>query len=343
MENLSNRSAHVSLDYREFASIPECMALGSLIEQTTSTVTLTVTATTYSSTTSMSYTTSTETRSTTVSTTQTTSTTTTVTATYTSTSRESITFLTTTTVLSTLQLTETTSTTVTATQTSTLFSQTTTIAKTTLVYSDTTVYSPIEILTSTKPTTTTTTITSTFETTSTVYSPTVILTTVTQITTTITAPGARSCIIASAAYGSDIAEPVQSLREFRDKRILPTLAGAQFMKVFDSFYYSFSPAVASIIVSSPPTATIVRQLLYPLICILHAASAIPNMPTPPSEFSVVIVGLISSASLGITYATPVLVIHWALRGKSFRKSSAFSVVRLKRQVDSNPAVDGSSS
>ncbi len=54
------------------------------------------------------------------------------------------------------------------------------------------------------------------------------------------------CLIATAAYGSELAPEVQKLRELRDNTILKTETGNSFMKIFNEFYYSFSPEVADL-------------------------------------------------------------------------------------------------
>jgi hypothetical protein len=52
------------------------------------------------------------------------------------------------------------------------------------------------------------------------------------------------CLIATAAYGSELAPQVQQLRELRDNTILKTESGNSFMTTFNEFYYSFSPTIA---------------------------------------------------------------------------------------------------
>ncbi len=52
------------------------------------------------------------------------------------------------------------------------------------------------------------------------------------------------CLIATAAYGSEMAPQVQFLREIRDNTVLQTQSGTSFMTAFNQFYYSFSPAIA---------------------------------------------------------------------------------------------------
>ena len=52
------------------------------------------------------------------------------------------------------------------------------------------------------------------------------------------------CLIATAAFGSEMAPQVQFLRELRDNTVLQTQAGTSFITAFNSFYYSFSPTIA---------------------------------------------------------------------------------------------------
>jgi len=52
------------------------------------------------------------------------------------------------------------------------------------------------------------------------------------------------CLIATAAFGSELSPQVQFLREIRDNTVLQTESGTSFMTGFNQFYYSFSPAIA---------------------------------------------------------------------------------------------------
>jgi len=52
------------------------------------------------------------------------------------------------------------------------------------------------------------------------------------------------CLIATAAFGSELAPQVQLLREIRDDIVLQTKSGSVFMTGFNQFYYSFSPTIA---------------------------------------------------------------------------------------------------
>ena len=77
------------------------------------------------------------------------------------------------------------------------------------------------------------------------------------------------CLIATAAYGTEMAEQVQKLREIRDGA-LSTGPGSAFMSGFNQFYYAFSPAVADLERSSPAFKEAVRISLQPLLLSLGA-------------------------------------------------------------------------
>lgn len=51
------------------------------------------------------------------------------------------------------------------------------------------------------------------------------------------------CFIATAAYGSELAPPVQFLRDFRDEVVLKSRFKGSFERILD-VYYRFSPTVA---------------------------------------------------------------------------------------------------
>jgi virginiamycin B lyase len=129
-------------------------------------------------------------------------------------------------------------------------------------------------------------------------------TTSSKITTSYTIPPLPSCIIASAAYGSPLSPQVQALRNFRDGLVLKTFAGSQFMKAFNAWYYSFSPSVANVVSNSSSLAFIVRALIYPLIGILQAATAVYALFRFNPELGVTITGLLASSLIGLVYHTP---------------------------------------
>jgi hypothetical protein len=73
------------------------------------------------------------------------------------------------------------------------------------------------------------------------------------------------CLIATAAYGSEMAPQVQFLREIRDNTVLQTESGSAFMTGFNQFYYSFSPAIADYERENPAFKEAVKLTLTPLL------------------------------------------------------------------------------
>jgi len=73
------------------------------------------------------------------------------------------------------------------------------------------------------------------------------------------------CLIATAAFGSEMAPQVQFLREIRDNTVLQTESGTSFMTGFNQFYYSFSPAIADYERENPAFKETVKLALTPLL------------------------------------------------------------------------------
>jgi len=73
------------------------------------------------------------------------------------------------------------------------------------------------------------------------------------------------CLIATAAFGSEMAPQVQFLREIRDNTVLQTESGSIFMTGFNQFYYSFSPTIADYERENPAFKEAVKLTLTPLL------------------------------------------------------------------------------
>jgi len=185
----------------------------------------------------------------------------------------------------------TSSTAVTLTNTLTSLYPTVIVTSMSAAYRNTTIFSPTVTVTSTE--------TSVIPRTSTVTRA-----QVTTTTTTTTVAITRPCAIASAAYGSDLAPQVQILREFRDRTVMSTFAGAQFMRIFNNFYYSFSPAVAEAALANPMRGFLVRALISPLIATLRVSSCVPSLLPMNSELATLLGGVLSSFLIGLIYVTP---------------------------------------
>ena len=72
------------------------------------------------------------------------------------------------------------------------------------------------------------------------------------------------CLIATAAYGSELAPQVQLLREIRDNQLMNTESGSAFMSTFNELYYTFSPTIADMERESPVFKEIVKAGLTPM-------------------------------------------------------------------------------
>jgi len=75
----------------------------------------------------------------------------------------------------------------------------------------------------------------------------------------------NGCLIATAAYGSEMAPQVQQLREIRDNTILKTNSGIAFMTGFNQIYYSFSPSISDLEREQPIFKEIVKIGLTPML------------------------------------------------------------------------------
>jgi hypothetical protein len=73
------------------------------------------------------------------------------------------------------------------------------------------------------------------------------------------------CLIATAAYGTELAPQVQFLREIRDTTVMSTSSGTAFMSGFNQFYYSFSPSIADLERENPIFKEAVKITLTPLL------------------------------------------------------------------------------
>ena len=73
------------------------------------------------------------------------------------------------------------------------------------------------------------------------------------------------CLIATAAFGSEMAPQVQFLREIRDNTVMTTQSGTTFMTGFNQFYYSFSPYVADYERENPVFKETVKVALTPML------------------------------------------------------------------------------
>jgi len=112
------------------------------------------------------------------------------------------------------------------------------------------------------------------------------------------------CLIATAAYGSELAPQVQFLREIRDNTLLSTSSGTTFMTGFNQVYYSFSPTIADLEREYPVFQETVRAFITPMLSSL----SIMTLAEDGSEAQVLGLGIsIILLNLGMYIAAPVLI------------------------------------
>jgi len=113
------------------------------------------------------------------------------------------------------------------------------------------------------------------------------------------------CLIATAAFGSEMAPQVQFLREIRDNTVLQTESGTSFMTGFNQFYYSFSPVVADYERENPAFKEAVKIAITPMLTSL----AILNYVDIDSEEEMLGDGIgIILLNIGMYFIAPAVII-----------------------------------
>lgn len=85
--------------------------------------------------------------------------------------------------------------------------------------------------------------------------------------------GGGGCLIATAAYGTELAPQVQRLRELRELPQLASGPGGDLVSALSFAYYAFSPAVADLERQSPALRDAVKTLIAPAVAAAGAAAA----------------------------------------------------------------------
>ena len=127
-----------------------------------------------------------------------------------------------------------------------------------------------------------------------------------------TQPSKGGCLIATAAYGTELAPQIQQLRETRDRVMYHTESGTTFMTAFNTIYYAFSPTVADWERENPLFKEAVKVTITPMITTLSILNHIPIH----SESELLVYGIaIILLNIGMYFVVP-----------------AFAIIRLKRLV-----------
>ncbi len=101
-------------------------------------------------------------------------------------------------------------------------------------------------------------------------------------------PGFFQCFIATAAYGTPMAEEIEILRGFRDEYLLTNPVGTTLVE----FYYRVSPPIAEFITEHPSLKPIVRVGLLPAVAMSAVAV---NTTVDEKTIGTVLLVLISTA------------------------------------------------
>jgi len=111
-----------------------------------------------------------------------------------------------------------------------------------------------------------------------------------------------SCLIATAAYGTELAPQVQLLREIRDNTLFSTVSGTTFMGGFNTLYYSFAPTVADWERESPFFKEAVKTVITPMISTL----SIMSLADQGSESEVLGLGIsVIALNIGMYLGAPI--------------------------------------
>ena len=132
------------------------------------------------------------------------------------------------------------------------------------------------------------------------------------------------CLIATAAYGSELAPQVQQLREIRDSKILKTESGTLFIENFNKIYYLFSPTIADYERENQVFREVLKTALIPMISSLSILNHVEI--SSESEMLAYGTGLIL-LNAGMYLGIPICIM---LRIKNLRESVQRSIVDIFR-------------
>ena len=112
------------------------------------------------------------------------------------------------------------------------------------------------------------------------------------------------CLIATAAFGSELAPQVQFLREIRDNKVMSTVMGASFITGFNQLYYSFSPTIADMERNNPVFKELVKIGIAPMI------SSLSIMSAAESEQEIIGYGIgVILLNIGMYFVAPAMLIY----------------------------------
>jgi len=116
-------------------------------------------------------------------------------------------------------------------------------------------------------------------------------------------PNDGGCLIATAAYDSEMSPQVQQFLELRDNQLLQTESGTAFMGAFNDIYYSFSPVIADYERENPLFKEAVKIAITPMNSSL---SLIENAESESEVISLVL--SVIMLNLGMYLEVPAIVV-----------------------------------
>jgi hypothetical protein len=124
-----------------------------------------------------------------------------------------------------------------------------------------------------------------------------------------------ACVIATAAYGSEMAPEVAYMRHVRDDMIGSNEVGRLLVNGWNTFYYSWSPPIAEFIGRSETSQTVFRILLMPLVLIIHSTACIYALIVFVSASLASVLSFLFAAVSSITVyaAAPVILLRFIHR------------------------------
>jgi len=135
------------------------------------------------------------------------------------------------------------------------------------------------------------------------------------VCTAIPQPKGGGCLIATAAYGSEMAPQVQFLREIRDNKVMSTESGTSFMSGFNQFYYSFSPVIADYERENPLFKEAVKIGLTPMLSSLSILSVVDvNSEQEMLGYGIAII----MANIGMYFVAPAMVVYGIKKARLVR-------------------------
>jgi len=106
--------------------------------------------------------------------------------------------------------------------------------------------------------------------------------------------------------GNQLQPYAQFLRNFRDNEVQNTTAGRVFMATFNSWYYSWAPALAYSAATSPVVYRLVQVAVVPLLGILYTSYYSYTLVAPFStEAAALMAGVMAASLIGLAYVAPV--------------------------------------